>query len=351
MQNELSLITNNLKKKIVFIVEHSVIKGYYPLERTAILAKSLKDEENVYVFLKQEGPESIEIFTDLQLSPILFDHYDELKTQIRSLEPDLIVQDGKDTLIEHIEQLRPFCKTIVHFDDFGEGGQLADCNIVALYEETRENTAQNILAGTYAFAVKDTLKKIAEERVSNELSNPPHIVVAYEDGDENNLTYRTLRHLTQLQIPLKITVAIDREYRHSIEDLQMMVLSRRNTKIFKDEQALEKLLQEADIVICNANYTPYKVATVGIPCITAAQNERELNNAFPREHNGFIHLGLGRKMKQSNIQNAVMELLLHEARRERAVRKQFELEITDNNDVLKSLLLDFAYERHNMVSL
>lgn len=349
MQNE--LVTTNIKKKIAFIVEHSIVKGFYPLERAAILAKLLKDEENVYIFLKHTGQESIEIFTDLQHSPILFDNYEELKTQIRNLQPDLIVQDGRDTLVEQVEQLRPHCKTLVHFDDFGEGGHLADCNIHALFEEIRENTARNILGGTYAFAVKDTLKTIAEARVSNELSNPPHIVVAYEDGDENNLTYRTLRHLTQLQIPLKITIAIDKEYKHSIEDLQMMVLSRRNTKILKDEQALEKLLPEADIVICNANYTPYKIATVGIPCITAAQNERELNNAFPREHHGFIHLGLGRKMKQSNIQNAVMELLLHEARRERAVRKQFELEITDNNDVLKSLLLDFAYERHNIVSL
>lgn len=349
MQNELRVTT--LKKKIVFIVEHSLAKGYYPLERVATIAKLLKEEESIYIFLKNDGQDAIEIFTDLQLSPILFDNYAELKTQIRNLQPDLIVQDGKDTLIEQIELLRPYCKTIVHFDDFGEGAQLADCNIVALFEEVRESTAQNILSGSFAFAVKDSLKTIAEERVSNELSTPPHIVVAYEDGDENNLTYRTLRHLTQLQIPLKVTVAIDREYRHSVEDLQMMVLSRRNTKILKDDQALEKLLHEADIVICNANYTPYKVASVGIPCITAAQNERELNNAFPREHNGFINLGLGRKMKQSNIQNAVMELLLHEARRERAVRKQFELEITDNNAVIKSLILDFAYERHNMVSL
>ena len=247
--------------------------------------------------------------------------------------------------------IRPFCKTLVLFDDFGEGAELADCNIISLMEEPRENTAQNILAGSFAFAVTDTLKSIAESRVSNELSNPPHIVVAYEDGDVNNLTYRTLRHLTHLQIPLKVTIAIDREYKHSVGDLQMMVLSRRNTKVFKDDKPLEKLLPEADIVICNGNYTPYKVATVGIPCIVAAQNERELNNIFPRENNGFINLGLGRKMKQSNIQNAVMELLLHEARRERAVRKQIQLEIQDNNDVLKSLLLDFAYERHNMVSL
>lgn len=349
MQNE--LIVTSLKKKIVFIIEHNAAKGYYPIERTATIAKLLQEEEQVIIFLKQDGQEAIEILTDAQLSPVLFDHYSELTNQLRSLQPDLIVQDGRDTLVEHIEQLRPYCKNIVHFDDFGEGAQLADCNIVALLEELKETSAQNMLSGTFAFAVSDYLKTIAKERVSNELSHPPHIVVAYEDGDENNLTYRTLRHLTQLQIPLQVTVAIDGEYKHSLEDLQMMVLSRRNTKLLKDDQALEKLLPQADIVICNANYTPYKVATVGIPCITAAQNERELNNAFPREHNGFIHLGLGRKMKQSNIQNAVMELLLHETRRERAVRKQFELDLQNNNEVIKLLLLDFAYERHNMVSL
>ena len=349
MNNERNVTSS--KKKIAFIVEHSMTKGYYPLERAATLAKLLKDEEEVFVFLKQEENDAIEIFTDLQLSPILFDHYSELKTQIRNLELDLIIHDGKDTLLEQVELIRPFCKALVHFDDFGEGSQLADCNLISLFEEVRENTAQNIISGSFAFAVKDSLKKIAENRVSNQLSDPPHIVVAYEDGDENNLTFRTLRHLTQLHIPLTISVAINGEYHHSIEDLQMMILSRRNTKMVKDDQALEKLLPEADIVICNANYTPYKVAAVGIPCIAAAQNERELNNAFPKEHSGFINLGLGRKMKQSNIQNAVMELLLHEARRERAVRKQIELELLDNNDVLKSLLLDFAYERHNIASL
>ena len=56
-----------------------------------------------------------------------------------------------------------------------------------------------------------------------------------------------------------------------------------------------KLLPKADVIICNANYTPYKIASYGVPCITLAQTEAELLHAFPREHNGFIHLGLGRK--------------------------------------------------------
>ena len=249
-----------------------------------------------------------------------------------------------------VQDLRPFCKTIIHFDDFGEGGQACDCVLLALYHEVKDYLPSHYISGSFVFALPEDYQNFSDRPESKTLENPPHIVVAFEDGDEHNLTYRTLRHLTQLQIPLQITVMIDDSYRHATDDLQMMVLSRRNTAILRDKNALLKLLPKADVIICNANYTPYKIASYGVPCITLAQSEAELLHAFPREQNGFIHLGLGRKMKQSQIQNAVMEFLLHEARSERAVKKQRQLNLVSNNETLLELLLDFAYDRHNIAS-
>lgn len=341
------------KKKIALIVEPCEIKGPYILTRAAVVAQLLHTE-SVFIFLKTTDKRLAEPFTERNLDVILFERYEELRKKIRELECHLIIHDGKDTTVDQVELLRPFCQTIVHFDDAGIGAELIDCNILALFEETPELLAHNTLAGSYAFAVNEALAQTAHtvlqsERAFNE--DTPHIVVCYEDGDANNLTYRTLRHLTQLQIPLKISVAIDENYAHAIDDLNMMVLSRRGTKLVKGRDALVSLLPEADLVICNANYTPYKVAACGIPCITAAQTERELSYGLPREMNGFIHIGLGRKMKQSIIQNAVMELLLHEARRERMVKKQRELQILGNNEILQALLLDLAYARHNIAHI
>lgn len=346
------------KKKIAFIVEHCELKGLYPFKRAAILAQLL-NEETVFAFVKTTNLQAIQYFLDIGLTPIIFERFSQLPKYLRDLSLDLIVHEGKDTAIDYAEQIRPFCKTLVHFDDFGDGVHVADCSIISLFEEVRENPHINELSGTFAYAVDDELNAVATEMAEKEtldhgpssFDDLPHIVVAFEDGDPNNLTYRTLRHLTQLHIPLKISVAIDEEYAHSVEDLQMMVLSRRNTKVIRRADALLHLMPEADLIICNANYTPYKVATAGIACITTAQNERELSHALAREGNGFIHLGLGRKMKQSLIQNAVMELLLHDHRRERAVRKQRELEIIKNNEILQALLLDFAYERHNIAQI
>lgn len=346
MHNETQIIKP--KKTIVFIIESCIDKGLYPFERVATLAKLLSHEK-VFVFAKASSKNAIQILTNENIKPILFDHFDQLPKQIKGLQPDLIVRDGRNSESWQVENLRPFCNTIIHFDDFGEGGQACDCVLLSLYHEVKDYLPSHYIGGSFAFALPTTYN-YSTPLPDKKTGNPPHIVVAFEDGDEHNLTYRTLRHLTQLHIPLQITVMIDESYQHATDDLQMMVLSRRNTAILREKDALLQLLPKADVIICNANYTPYKIASYGVPCITLAQNEGELLHAFPREHNGFIHLGLGRKMKQSEIQNAVMELLLHEARSERAIKKQRQLNLAGNNEELAKLLLDFAYDRHNIPS-
>ncbi|WP_107941967.1 MULTISPECIES: CMP-N-acetylneuraminic acid synthetase [Metasolibacillus] len=336
---------NEQQKNIAFILEYSEWKGYYPFERVAIM-HDLLAAEHISIFLKGNESHLLEL---LNSSPTIFKNYNELANKLAQQHFDLIIYDGNDSTVEQVQLLKAHCHTLVHFDDRGEGAELADCHIVALREETQEMIPANMLVGNFAFATPSELLQISfEDKLKNDL---PHIVIAFEDGDENNLTYRTLRHLTQLHIPLKISVAIDENYRHSVEDLQMMVLSRRHTSIHQHPNALLSLLPTADIVVCNANYTPYKVATIGIPCITAAQNERELSNNLNREHNGFVHLGLGRKMKQSTIQNAVMEFVLHEARCERAIYKQRTLDLRTSNEALKQLLLDLAYARHEIIHI
>ncbi|MEK5230579.1 CMP-N-acetylneuraminic acid synthetase [Lysinibacillus sp. FSL K6-0232] len=347
MQNETRAIEP--KKTIVFIIESCIDKGLYPFERVSTLAKLLTHEK-VVIFVKSPSNDGIPILLNEGLSPILFNHFNELPQHIKEIQPDLIVRDGRNSEEWQVQNLRPYCKTIIHFDDFGEGGQACDCVLLALYQEVKDYLPSHYIGGNFAFALPKAYQQFNNIPEHKTLEDPPHIVVAFEDGDEHNLTYRTLRHLTQLQIPLQITVMIDDSYRHVTDDLQMMVLSRRNTAILRDKNALLKLLPKADIIICNANYTPYKIASYGVPCITLAQSEAELLHAFPREHNGFIHLGLGRKMKQSQIQNAVMELLLHEARSERAIKKQRQLNLGHNNETLQALLLDFAYDRHNIAS-
>ena len=138
----------------------------------------------------------------------------------------------------------------------------------------------------------------------------PHLVISFGDEDEGNLTYRALRHMMQLQIPLKVTVLIGEQYAHDTSTLRMMALGRRNTTILEHPYNFAEVYAAADVILCASGYMPYEVAVMGIPCVVLAQNDFELGLAFPKEQHGFIHLGLGRKVKQSSLLNAIMEPLL-----------------------------------------
>lgn len=90
------------------------------------------------------------------LSPILFEHFDELPKHMKGIQPDLIVRDGRNSESWQVHNLRPFCKTIIHFDDFGEGGQACDCVLLALYQEVKDYLPSHYIGGSFAFALPDT---------------------------------------------------------------------------------------------------------------------------------------------------------------------------------------------------
>lgn len=323
------------RQKLAFVFELCETKGHYPLERMLILYNLLEEPEK-FLFIKSNNHYSDRLCKAYHITPVYYDKIDEVAKAIRNLQIDTIIQDGKNISHENALKLKPFCRTYIQFDNFLDGHLLADYNLFTYTDELVDFNAPYALVGSHCFAVPEAFEQLRQPPM-NEPFDIPHIVVYFEDGDPYNLTFRTIRHLMQLHIPVHITVLIDDEYPHDTDDLQMMLLSRKNTKLIRNNL---QPIQNATIVIGNANYTPFKIASLNIPYIALAQNEHELGNSCVKEEHGFIHLGLGRKIKQSMLQNAVMELLLHEERRARAIKRQHALKIHQNNELLQSLLYE-----------
>lgn len=322
-----------LRQKLAFVFEECDTKGLYPLERMLILYTLLDDPEK-FIFVKSDSEAAATLCDSYNVSPVFYDKIEEVAKAIRNLQIDTLIQDGKNMSHDLVQKLKPFCNTYIQFDNFLDGHILADYNLFTFTDELLEFQAPNALIGSHCFALPQTFTELRQPSTT-EPFNIPHIVVFFEDGDPHNLTYRTIRHLMQLHIPVQITALLTDQYKHPTDELQMMLLSRKNAKLVRSNL---DCLQSATIVIGNANYTPFKIAYLNIPYIALAQNEHELGNSCVKEENGFIHLGLGRKIKQSMLQNAVMELLLHEERRARAVKRQHALKIHQNNELLQSLL-------------
>lgn len=319
------------KKTIAIHVSRSDGKGTYPARRAAMIANTLKEEANIVFLCGDDSPTAPDGFNTQAIGS----GSSSLSKALLTLKPDLLLRDSGSTSQEEVEKIRQLVPSIVHFDDFGDGGKGADLVFQTLYAESNDKVPDHYVVGPESFFADEevaSLKQIGLRR--DRLSPLPHLVISFGDDDAGNLTYRALRHVMQLQIPLKVTVLVGERYRHDTGTLRMMALGRRNTTVLEHPYNLAELYASADVILCASGYMPYEVAVMGIPCVVLAQNDFELGLAFPKEHHGFIHLGLGRKIKQSSLLNAVMEPLLHEPLRKKAIARQTALGLGDGKDAV-----------------
>ena len=291
-----------------------------PLRRAQRIASELKDEAT-FVFITDETVSDVpNEFRVIEART----HHSLLQT-LSFLKPDLLIRDARNTSTDETEAIRRLVPSLLHFDDFGEGGQAADFVIQTLYGENPHGVTEQFKTGIGTFFLDDRCEDLRKKRDQQNFGDPPRLLIAFGEKDPGNLTFRAFRHVMNLQIPLAVTILLGKSYEHDASSLQMMALSRRNTSIKKHPHDFLELAAEADIVLCGGGYMPYDVASLGVPCIILAQSTFESELQFPSDRDGFTHLGLGRKVKQSNLLNAIMEPLLHDSLRKRDVDRQLKL--------------------------
>ncbi|WP_252501857.1 PseG/SpsG family protein [Sporosarcina sp. Marseille-Q4943] len=321
-------IENSKKKIVAFYIARSDGKGSYPARRASVLARDIAKEVNVLFIVGENSPSPPEGFKSITIGKKA-----NLIQTLALIRPNLLIRDTGPTVSEEVEKIRNIVPSILHFDDFGEGGKHADFVIQTLLEESIDEPAEHVVVDRQLFIADPSMRTFERSGLRKAPPGPlPHLVISFGEEDEGNLTYRALRHVSQLQIPLKVTVIIGERYPHDVSTLRMMALGRRNTLVQQPPYNIAEIYATADVILCASSYMPYEVAVMGIPCVVLSQNDFELGLAFPKEQHGFVHLGLGRKVKQSNLLNAIMEPLLHEPLRKRSIERQLALGLGDGKD-------------------
>jgi spore coat polysaccharide biosynthesis predicted glycosyltransferase SpsG len=106
-------------------------------------------------------------------------------------------------------------------------------------------------------------------------------------------------------------------------------------------------MAEADIVFTSAGRTTYEVASLGVPCIVLAQNERELTHFFADERNGFAHLGLGADADAAIILDAFTRLAGDAGRRRAMSERMLRTDLRGGRDRVAGLVRQvLAMARH-----
>lgn len=261
-------------------------------------------------YFQQQFDQAIHFFTKAPVTfhaaSTTYTTQPELHRLLSDYEPTLVIRDAGRSAREDIQFLHLLGSRVAVIDDSGDGAMYADLQLQTLYTEDMETSEKQVRLGLLAYIPVVLPEPVEAKRKAK------RIVIAFPEKDPENLTHRLLRHLALLHVPLEVDVVIHPQYQHDRFSLQAFCLQRKHIQLIETDDCLP-FLATADLAVTSSAHMPYLCLQTATPAVLLAETKREVGYRFGDELDAFTHLGLGRKIKQSALQNAVMEVVLHDA--------------------------------------
>ena len=181
------------------------------------------------------------------------------------------------------------------FEDLGEGSQLADATINALYEA--EARQANQYFGEKYIDLRDEFVTEKPIEINEKVSN---VFVMFGGTDPSNLTERIYRLAQNTVQKTDITFTFVAGISYDCE--AHGILPAKGIEVYKEVKRLTTLMRKADLAFTSQGRTVFELASLGVPSIVLAQNQREQLHTFAQMQNGFLNLGLGNEVQDETIE-------------------------------------------------
>ena len=320
-------------KNIIIRVDGYRKIGLGHIYRCITLANSLI-EHNVLFILSSKSKLGINKIRYTNFKYKVIDHEDDIIEIINEFKCDIIINDILDTSLNYMKKIRNMNLRICNFEDLGEGSKLADIVINDLYE--KKNNLDNFFWGSKYYFLRDEFLYTQSNDINKEVKN---ILITFGGTDPLNLTKKTydiVKKNNNEKINYNFLLGMGYFDFDGIEEDSR---KHKNINIFKDVKFVSKLMKKNDLAISSQGRTMYELASLNIPSILIAQNERELNHEFGYERNGFINLGLGSNLKDSQLLENLEFLITNYEKRKEMINKLKKTDLKNNiNRVIKLIL-------------
>jgi len=338
-------IAENLLKrlKIVFRVDGSNEIGLGHVYRMITLANRMSFNHEVFFLMNEDKKLGIEKVKEYKYPIIIFKTKEELLKKIERINPNIVINDILDTDKEYICDLKKKGYFVVNFEDMGEGAEYADIVINALYEKSYPS--ENHYYGYKYACLRDEFFIFPPKHVKKEVNN---ILITFGGSDPNNLTLKTLKALRKLNLKnIVITVILGLGYSQK-EELYNYVNTLREEgfmiNIKENVKIMAKEIYNADIVITSNGRTIYEVASIGTPCISISQNEREARHLFVHNCSGIKYLGMAYTLSENDIAFAIKRLIENDELRKKMNKDLLKFNFKKGIDRVLKLIYDKYYE-------
>lgn len=259
--------------------------------------------------------------------------YEELLKEYR---PDVVVNDILDTTVEYMQLVKKYAVRVVNFEDEGPGAQYADAVINALYEHDSLKRA-NVYEGFKYFCIRDEFLEEEPKDFSEEVKN---IMIIFGGADPADLTGKlydicSLLHEKNKNVEFHFITGFAYTKKDSV-----VSVPEKNIFVHHDVKRVSEFMGKADLAITSQGRTIYELASMGVPAICMAQNEREAEHVFAGIQNGFINLGLGERTDAITIIKTIQWLMDTPNVRREMRQLQLAKEFAKGQERVLNLILD-----------
>lgn len=284
------------RKKILFRTVGQMRLGMGHIYRCLTLAYKLIGHELLFV-IDSESSMGIKKLEESFFPMRIVKDDRDYEAVLEEYAPDIVVNDILDTDAAYMEMVRRHAHRIVNFEDEGTGAPYADAVINALYEHS-ENKKANVYEGFRYFCIRDEFLEEPPKEFSPEVKN---IMVIFGGADPADLTGKVYRALLSSKGDLgDVQIHFITGFAYSRKD-EVVSVPEKNIFVHHDVKRVSEYMGRADIAITSQGRTIYELASMGVPAIVMAQNEREAEHVFAGIQNGFINLGLGERTDGNTI--------------------------------------------------
>lgn len=301
------LLFDNLPEhEVLIVVSEKSLLGMEKLDKRFIRYKVVRDDAAFVELLKQE-------------------------------RPDVLINDILNTTEEYMLAVKPLAGRIVNIEDMGKGGCVADAVINALYEKSGSDG--RYYWGHRYYCLRDEFLITAPKAFSEEVKQ---VLVVFGGTDPGHYTEKMLQVIKSMPVDLPIVYqfVLGLGFNRDEAFTKAVAECRQDIRFIKDVKVISTYMAESDIAISSQGRTMYELATMRVPTIILAQNDRETTHEFGYMKNGFINLGNGSDVEEDTLRETLLWLVHTPQIREQMRESMEKLNLSDGIRRVKRIILE-----------
>ena len=313
-----------MTKKILVRVDGSKKVGLGHVYNMLTILHHLRNEEIIIVMHKKNNLGSSK-FREQMYKLKFFQNDSELFKIISSFKPDIIFNDILNTKTSYMKKIRKLTSMIVNFEDVGEGRIHADLVFNPIFNEKKALTKE-FYGGKFA-CVRDEFRIWTNNILRK---NVKKILVSFGGTDPTQITtkiFKVIENLSLKNIEFIIILGFGFEHKEEIKkSATQLIKNGFMIKLVEKSDFLAKYIRYADFAIVSNGRTVFEVASMQVPILSVAVNDREKSHTFVRDENVGKHIDYNSSLFTKELASGI-ECLLEYKNRKKFKSKLKKLEL------------------------